>query len=369
MKTFFKISVLCLLLPVLVTSCRDYGPVEIGNDLTSLRLTLLSEPGSPESPLKLSADGVEISLKVEAVDASGQTVEDFTGKLTFRTSHGFLGRNGWVEEKVSSGDTVSFTLARGVGQLRIMAEDKETMIVGASDPIYLPEPTLATIQTPVGDIDASPWREHFMRIKTGTIVVTHVAGDGFYATDVDGTSYNHVYVYTHGNPECDRGDVLHFLAGTVSEFFGLTELSFPDYMVRCNFHQLPPAVALTGAMLSDEVQMEMLEAALVSVSDLKVYQVNEFDYYSYGQWIGKSSEGYMITVATSGVLPGFDPRAFSQSGGQFSKLVGILRQHYAADPEWILVPRNECDAWGLGERPEYCDQNPPISNCDEADDE
>ena len=358
-----------ILLPALLSAGCQYEALDAAKGLTSLRVTLENEGGSAAHPLDPGA-GLPVQVKVEALDETGREMSGYEGHLTFRAKTGFLGRNGWEEADVEGGDTVTLSLVRGFGPVRILAEDTEHFVVGVSEPVYLPEPTLSTIQTPTGSIDASPWADNFLRIESGRMVVTYAAGSGFYATDVRGSSYNHLYIYTHGFPSVDRGDVLSWVSGTVSEFYGFTELSFPDYGVRCHDHPLPEPVALTKAMLADDAAMESLEGGLVSAGNVSVAYVNTDAFFKYGQWSGRTGDGGAVTVMSLDALPEFNP--LLEKGVRFEKLTGVLRQHWSADSgapkgigsEWILTPRDLCDVTGYGDRPDACDDEPPATDCD-----
>ncbi len=68
------------------------------------------------------------------------------------------------------------------------------------------------------------------------VVITRIASDGFYATDVQdqqGGGYASVFAYTFSAPTrlrvCDR---LKAFSGTSSDFFGFTEIGFPTWSVE-----------------------------------------------------------------------------------------------------------------------------------------
>jgi hypothetical protein len=357
----YILSILALL--GLLSACTPGEALAPPTGLSSLRVTIENDTGSPESPLLVPDDGLELQLAVEAIDAEGNAITDYSGSIRISARNAFLGRNGWLNVDIANGDVVSAKLMRGFGSMRFLVEDTGTFVVGVSEPIYLPEPTIAMVQTPTGQIDGSPWSDHFVRVAKGTLVVTYVSLDGFYLTDVDSDAYNSMYVYTHGIPYTDAGDVLSYVSGTVSEFYGLTEMSFPDYDVRCNFHSPPTPVELTQQLLADDTVMERYEAGLVSLTNLKVYRVDDNDYLNYGQWVGRAANGAEVTMLTLDALPLFDPREGSNRTAVFEKVVGVLRQHWSAKPEWIVIPRTECDIWGVGERPAYCDEAQPATNC------
>src|SRR6185295_2180192 len=88
-----------------------------------------------------------------------------------------------------------------------------------------------------GDGAATPYPFEAIEVNTAApqhVVVTRVASDGFYVTDVLGSEvsrgYNSVFAFNFSTPAgmrvCDHVD---YLAGTANDFFGFTELSFPSY--------------------------------------------------------------------------------------------------------------------------------------------
>ena len=364
--------ILSALLLTVLWGCEKGEQLQIENGVTSLRVTLLSDTGSGEQPLD-ATDGLTLNVKVEALDNTGAVVPDYDGILRFDAKPGFIGRNGWEELEVVSGDDVSLTLKRGFGAARIQVVDDARQLVGVSETFYLPEPTISTIQSTVGDIDGSPWSGSFLRIETGRIVVTHKTIGGFYATDVSADSYNHIYVYTHGIPSLERGDVLSWVSGTVSEFYGLTELAFPEYEIDCSYYPVPEPIAITVNMMSgsnfDRNKMESLEAGLVVLENARVRNVDAVDFFTYGQWVAHTADGVAITVLSREALPSFDP-SLCLEGTSFTRIVGNLRQHWAADTDWIIVPRDPCDVQAESTKeacvltpPDYCEKPSPETTC------
>ncbi len=103
------------------------------------------------------------------------------------------------------------------------------------------------------------------------VIVTRVAAQGFYASDITDTGgFGHIFAFTFSTPGgirvCDR---VTQLSGTAADFFGFTELSFPSYEIqpwrnekldgKCPVPAPKPIVSLT---LGDPAQMESIESAL-----------------------------------------------------------------------------------------------------------
>lgn len=107
------------------------------------------------------------------------------------------------------------------------------------------------------------------------LVVTRVASDGFYVTDVNEAEqkngYNSLFAFNFSIPPGMRVcDEVTYLSGTVNEFFGFTELSFPSYQLRypdlgkepC---LVPEPTILDAATIFSASGMEKLESGLVRV--------------------------------------------------------------------------------------------------------
>lgn len=126
-------------------------------------------------------------------------------------------------------------------------EQLGTFAAGVSPPISFKLPTVAEAQ---GLGPATPYPEEGIQIDTESagvnVIVIRVSSDGFYVTDlaVDRDAagevrsavprdYGSLFVFNFGIPAgmrvCDR---LTLLAGTMTEFFGYTEMSFPSFRVK-----------------------------------------------------------------------------------------------------------------------------------------
>jgi hypothetical protein len=126
-------------------------------------------------------------------------------------------------------------------------EDPGTLAVGVSETLYYALPRIADVRgVAVTSGTGTPFPKEQLLIDTGfdpvnasfnfDVVVTRIASDGFYVTDVQDQQtrgYASVYAYTFSSPQtigvCDR---LRSLTGTASDFFGFTELGFPTWSVE-----------------------------------------------------------------------------------------------------------------------------------------
>jgi hypothetical protein len=260
-------------------------------------------------------------------------------------------------------------------------------IVGVSGDIRFANPRIADVQ---GSSNESPLVGSAVTIDQGTMVVTTITTDGFHVTDIsadapaDGS--NSLFVFNYNTPwylrECD---VVTDLSGIVSEFYGLTELSFPSWVVvdpdgrvaeptssaEC---PIPAPVELTPALVTDFWDMENLESGLVRITggrigdtfmdcDLDGDGIVSFDgteatcadscamdgecteintYMSYGQYAvvldGCRGSGCdKVWAVTRHVVPDF--WADHHSDEVIPAITGTLRHIYFLDPEWIIELR------------------------------
>lgn len=163
-------------------------------------------------------------------------------------------------------------------------EEGGTYAAGVSPTIWYALPTVADVQ---GHGAQTPYEEEQVEIATAApaqVVVTRVAQDGFYVTDVaalaSGVGYSHLYAFNFSTPPgvrvCDR---VTYLAGTMSEFFGFTELGFPTWDVHpWDFRPteqggdgpclVPEPTEITEGLAANAGLMEQLESGLVRVKNV-----------------------------------------------------------------------------------------------------
>ena len=149
-----------------------------------------------------------------------------------------------------SDGTVDFPADPGCAFANDDTEGAGSRSAGASQAIHFALPRVADVRgvSLGGAATAYPkqqvlvdtgWRAEFRDPATGSpapkfvhqVVVTRIASDGFYVTDIDDPrGYGSVFAFTFGSPPglrvCDR---LYSLAGTAVDFYGFTELGFPTF--------------------------------------------------------------------------------------------------------------------------------------------
>jgi hypothetical protein len=155
-------------------------------------------------------------------------------------------------------------------------EEGGTYAAGVSNAVNYALPKISDVQ---GNGPASPYPYESMEINADApqrIIVTRVASDGFYVTDVNAgeqmNGYNHIFAFNFSTPAGMRVcDHVTYLSGTVNEFFGFTELSFPSFKLDYPIGdmggtcEVPAPNLIDAAKLADPVAMEKIESSLVRV--------------------------------------------------------------------------------------------------------
>ncbi len=165
------------------------------------------------------------------------------------------------------------------------SEEAGSFAAGTSRPVHFALPTLRQIQ----GTSSTPFPFEGLEANTESpqlLVVTRIARDGFYVTDVaeQGLGHNHLFAFNFSTPAgmrvCDR---VTYLAGTMSEFFGFTEMNFPSFRVDPLFEGdedlclVPEPVLLdsddpdmTDRPIDDRDAMEGQESGLVRVTGYSI---------------------------------------------------------------------------------------------------
>ncbi len=237
--------------------------------------------------------------------------------------------------------------------LEFLNENEKMVVIlatGISEAMYLPFPNVKSIQIPVATgSDVSQWNGFNLRLETGDLIVEHVGGEGFWFVDTSLEDYNALFVYTRNSPYLNVGDKLKYITGNVMEFYGTTQFSYSYYEVESEGHALPDPVEITAEMIADKTIMESLESRVVRVSGIRVNNIeNDAEilsgYLTYHQYPVSFTGGGAVTLYTKAGAPDFDPR--EHKGATISFVTGVLKQHYSADPQWIILAR---DADDIGE--------------------
>jgi hypothetical protein len=124
------------------------------------------------------------------------------------------------------------------------SEDLGTYASGAGPTIYFASPRIADVRGVSQGGAATSFPHQQVNVDSGwdsdsrtfshSVIVTRIASDGFYVTDVDDTrGYSSVFAYNFSAPPqmrvCDR---LRSFGGTAADFFGFTEMGFPTWEIE-----------------------------------------------------------------------------------------------------------------------------------------
>ena len=372
-------AVLCAL-----AGCVETLPPLTGTNSFEVSLTDSISVGSKES--RLAIIPTEAEINVRAIGMDGEFDPSFSGKVQIRVHYlGSIGVPGdrgrplaEVEVKAGIAENVQVGLPTVYGPTVLWVDDAEneqaTLATGTSNPMWFRNPFLAEISTPAAGesfnaLSRSPLETKQVQVtesrygSRGRLVVTGVYPEGYTVSDVEcqddaGTppcvagAYDHLYVFAfglstyEGGGSLEVGHTISGVSGPISEFNGLTELSFPqtyatDQKVRLEL--VPEPALISGDSLAAPIQMEKLEAGLIAVEGGKVCPLDQ-NYERFSQWkldIGQGcSKG--VAVISEGVVSGFDPAEFV--GKSIPKVVGTLRPiNLGRFNVWLMYPRNRDD--------------------------
>jgi hypothetical protein len=347
------LAVLCSLACVWAAGCAE--ELDHANGVDGFQVTIQDGPeGSADDPIPFPEAPLRYVLNIYALDQMGNLVTSYNGKVALSLH---------PAGKLASGQPSRLEIAHGQvlveachGDVTIWVEDaggletKGVYALGATPVLHFADPTIAQMQR-TDDIESSPLRGDFVELRAADreIVVTNVRRDGFYCQDLaepDG-AYAGVFVYTHNRPsDVELGSRVTALRGQVDEFFGFTELGFPDFAVDGTL-DLPAPKLIDPTLLTDEFGMEALEGSLVTVEDVLVCPMDE-QYTQYDQWrvlvnpaSDCSDDTATILVAETAGLDDVDPP--SLVGRTLTRVIGDLRYHYLATPSWMIIPRDASD--------------------------
>lgn len=369
-----------LLSSFFISSCGIKGnPKPENTGLAGFRVDFANDfnPGTPEKRLE-SASKYQLLINIYALDYNKEVMEDYNGTVEIALQYGRI--TSIVRQEVKNGVLNDFPVEMRyiLGKEKIVVHElvvdeekssgtpivyKRTGKMGVSEAIY---PPLATISEIQGNNSGSKgfdskYNNRNLNLKGKTMVVTAVIEGGFYLTEVGVEDYSSIYLYTYSTPYVDDSDVGYSLPvgsiieeanGSVFEFFGFTEMSFPTFKPKYTTvdgkrkivvdESLVPKPFDITAILSADVEMEKKEASIVTVKNVTVEWFNEHDssFVEYGQFPLKTESGAVIMAQTLYTVPSFNPvKERDREEKQKFNVIGVLKQHTSARPStWIIVP-------------------------------
>jgi hypothetical protein len=307
--------------------------------------------GTEASPLAFTASGMNLTLRVTALDGMAQPVTSFAGPVQVSSEPGNTFLNGTMSFSNGVG-TGSITMKKAFGVTRVWVEDPATMATGVTDPIFIRGPKIYDVQISPNTVNSPFNNERVLIDDQSTLVVTEIARDGFYLQDVDvaNGAWASIYAFTFGAPHgIQPGDRITHVQGTVGEFIDYTELNNPSWTTTGTTLPIPPHKLLSCTDVNSPLTMESYEAGLIEVNDAQITVCPQIattgcpDYDQYKQWtITVNAGGCLLNVVSNYTLPNFKPT--DNVGKTFTKLRGTLRDVGPANPEWILEPHSPADA-------------------------
>ncbi len=380
-----------ILLVIVTTTaaCSDHGTPIVTEGVRSFAVSFGegTDLGSPDRPLP-PADEYRFTIVVEARDRWGDRVSDFDGIAELSTLGAALlsakriafenGLAGPVEVRIAYAYRTERIVVRAVSSEKEIFGAREMRLptgpVGVSAPIYLPYPRIADVQKNHGgaaDAGLSRLEKRNLTIRGkydpatatyGDLVVIAAIEGGFYLADPDEPTYGSLYLYTYSTPYVDDagersplrpGMLIREVNGSVFEFFGFTELSFPTFVpkrdekgrILVDPTLVPAPRDITACVDADDDEcLEGAESSLVMVREIVVADFDESDdgWLTYGQFPVETAQGGIILAQTSSTAPAFRPE--KKKGQRLSSFTGLLKQHTSARPStWILIPRDSAD--------------------------
>lgn len=274
-----SLRVLAACAAVSLAGCVDEF-VDVPNRLSSFEVHLAdpASAGSEEAPLAVPRAIARLRIRAQAYGSDGEPLA-WTGRARVKVTPG-----------LTVPDVFPLDFAGGVAEadVPVLGVHSDTRVwviddtaagasgaVGVSESVHFDEPTLADINSipPQGDNTTSFYVDggtsgDFVRMERDgfvfasrkdpadpcalaepgatkrDLIVTATTATGFYATDLTEPkhptlpgNFGHVFVFNFNFPEgLQPGDRIHALEGTIQEFSGNTQITFPTYRVSyCPF--------------------------------------------------------------------------------------------------------------------------------------
>ncbi|WP_394178360.1 ExeM/NucH family extracellular endonuclease [Yoonia maritima] len=217
---------------------------------------------------------------VSLLDSTGQDIDDMDIEGAWMNLSTTLGEDINTAQLIVEFDSNSSSEAIYFDNVIVTSDPEE--------PTVDPEPEIMLISTIQGEGDASAYEGQDVAVSA---VVTLATDDGFYLQEEDADSDGNaltsegIFVYTAGAYAVSVGDLVQ-VTGTVTEFFGLTEITnVTSFEVTYSNVVLP---ALTTVTLSPEIapNYEALEGMLLSVetgTDEALTVTENYNLDRYGQ--------------------------------------------------------------------------------------
>lgn len=384
-----RILIITLFLSMLA-ACAPKGEPAIPEGVQYFSVTFApgTDLGAPGAPLSEAAE-YRFIVAIEARGAWGERIADYSGEVEvsmqgaelrsykrLKLENGIVGpvevrfANGFRLERITVEEIAPDKTVVGSREVR-----RKTGPVGISAPIYLSHPRISSVQgmNSGAGVAGMPSRLNERNLtlrgvwdtaagRYRDMVVVAIIEGGFYLTETDCDDYCAIYLYTYSTPYVDDGDysgvlepgtLIEEVNGSVFEFYGFTELSFPTFTLRRDADgrivkdpgAIPAPRDITACLNGgDEDCLESAESSLVTIAGLTVDDFDETEdgWTEFSQFPLTTDGGGVIMAQTVYTAPAFHPEAMK--GRRLATFTGILKQHTSSRPStWILIPRDGTD--------------------------
>ncbi len=355
--------------------------------------------GTPEKPLS-KKDKYTFTVDIIARNYNGSVNNVPERKVEISLLGGKLSSSRFVNLVDGVARDVEVSFKYGVEKERITVVEKElekselsggrsmtldTGKIGVSDTIHLPLLTISDIQSnkPSGVAQASNYEKRNVNLvatNDNLMIVVGVLDGGMCVQQLGVDEYAGLFLYTHSSPFVDekekgekeekrsilrRGAMIAQVNGSIGDFFGFNEMSFPSFEPLMKDDKvvyredLLPQVKDITSILGNDKELEKYESTMVKVTNAGVpyFPDDDESFLEYGQFPLNvripDGEGDFITkkilAVTSSTVPSFDAREYRPaSAGEpvkygFESFTGVLKQHRAAKygstgQTWMIVP-------------------------------
>ena len=381
MKKRFFLIIFSLFLVVSCGETTGEKPVNKGLAGFSVEFAEDFDPGSPEHRIESRGKDIETTINITALGYDKKPLADYSGEVEISLLYGDNAAVARIAIEKGYAENIPVKMRNCLDYDRVVVQEvkkhegEETYAptgkIGVSPLFYTEVATISAIQGTVKGAKGNPsaFNNRNLTLKDREMVVIAVIEGGFYLHEVGVEDYSSIYMYTYSTPYVDDnvdetvslpvGALIESANGSVFEFFGFTEMSFPTFhpvyekkdgksVVKVDTSLIPEPKDV-GDILNNNDEMEKREASLVTVKNVSVAWFNENDnsFIEYSQFPLETSDGKTIMAQTLYTAPLFNAIAEKPEEGNTThhyNFTGILKQHTSARPStWILVPRDMND--------------------------
>ena len=379
MKKRFLLVILMLFLTVSCGGATGKKPKNKGLSGFKVEFAGDFDPGTPENRIDSLGKDIKTTINITALGYDKKPLADYNGEVEIGLLYGDNADVARITVENGYAGNVSVKMRNCLDYDRVVVqevkkhESEETYAptgkIGVSPVFYTTVATISAIQGTVKGAKGKPsaFNNRNLTLKDREMVVIAVIEGGFYLHEVGVEDYSSIYMYTYSTPYVDDnleeamslpvGTLIESANGSVFEFFGFTEMSFPTFhpvyvdkdgkkTLKIDKSLIPEPKDVTG-ILNNDAEMEKHEASLVTVQNVSVAWFNENDssFVEYSQFPLETSDGRTIMAHTLYTAHLFNAVAEKPEEEDKAKhhynFTGILKQHTSARPStWILVPRD-----------------------------